>query len=79
MLSINIQVINNLGTRIDEVWLYATAPDDAALISVTAKNLAKALLAHSLCVNFFSFHRRTKEKSTFCRGMWPSDTDEAKN
>ena len=62
-----------------DVCLCPAAPDDAPLLSVTANNLTKAKFAHSIISNFFSFRRRTKEKSALCRGMWPSDTDVGKN
>ena len=61
------------------VWLGAAAPDNAALLSVTANSLTKAKFAHSIFSNFFSFYRRTKEKGALCRGMWPSETDVGKN
>ena len=61
-----------------DVWLCVAAPDDAAPLSVTANSLTKAKFAHSIFSNFFSFHRRTKEKSALCRGMWPSDMDVGK-
>ena len=62
-----------------DVWLCAAARDDVAFLSVTANSLTKAKFAHSISNNFFSFHRRTKEKSALCRGIWPSDTDVGKN
>ena len=70
------EIIAQCQSGFRDVWLCAAAPDDAALLSVIANSLPKALLAHSICINLFSFHRRTKEKNVFCRGMWPSDTDE---
>ena len=94
MLSINIQVLNNLGTCTDLLgkWDHSSVPiwlpwrvvvrgcsRWAALLSVTANSLTKAKFAHSIFSNFFSFHRRTKEKSALCWGMWPSDTDVGKN
>ena len=62
-----------------DVWLCAAAPDDTALLSVTANSWTKAKFAHSIFSFFFSFHCRTKEKSALCGGMWPSDTDIGKN